>query len=37
MIEHVVFDPCSCDQSHRIDDFEPMIGEADNFLLAKDL
>jgi len=37
MIEHVAIDTRSCDQSRRIDDFEPVVGEADDFLLAKDL
>ena len=37
MIEHVVLDTCSCDQSRRIDDFEPVVGEADDLLFAKDL
>src|SRR5580704_5731475 len=37
MIEHAVIDTRSCDQSRRIDDFEPVVGEADDFLLAKDL
>jgi hypothetical protein len=35
MIEHVMIDTRRRDQSRRIDGFEPVIGEADNFLLAK--
>jgi len=37
MIEHVVLDPCGCRQGRWIDDFEPMVGEANDLLLAKDL
>lgn len=37
MIEHVVLDPCGCHQGRWIDDFEPMVGEANDLLLAKDL
>jgi hypothetical protein len=37
MIEHVVLDPCSCHQGGRIDDFELVIGETNDLLLAKAL
>jgi hypothetical protein len=37
MIERVVLDTRSRDQSRWVDDFEPVVGEADNFLIAKDL
>src|SRR5690242_6991061 len=37
MTEHIVLDTRSCDQSRRIDDFEPVVGEADDLLLAQDL
>jgi len=36
-IEGIDLDPCSCHQGWRIDDFEPVVGEADDLLLAKDL
>jgi hypothetical protein len=37
MTEHIDLDPRSCHQGGRIDDFEPVVGEADDLLLAKDL
>ena len=36
-IEGIDLDPRSCHQGWRIDDFEPVVGEADDLLLAKDL
>ena len=36
-IEDIDLDPRSCHQSWRIDDFEPVVGEADDLLFAKDL
>ena len=36
-IEGIDLDPRSCHQSWRIDDFEPVVGEADDLLLAQDL
>ena len=37
VIEHVVLDPCGCQQGRRIDDFEPVVREANDLLFAKDL
>jgi len=36
-IEGIDLDPRSCHQGWRIHDFEPVVGEADDLLLAKDL
>jgi hypothetical protein len=36
-IEDIDLDPRSCHQSWRIDYFEPVVGEADDLLLAQDL
>ena len=36
-IEGIDLDPRSCHQGWRIDYFEPVVGEADDLLLAKDL
>ena len=36
-IEGIDLDPRSCHQGWRIDDFEPVVGEADDLLFAKDL
>jgi hypothetical protein len=36
-IEGIDLDSRSCHQGWRIHDFEPVVGEADDLLLAKDL
>jgi len=36
-IEGIDLDPRSCHQGWRIDYFEPVVGEADDLLLAQDL
>jgi hypothetical protein len=37
VIESIDLDTCGCHQGWWIDDFEPVVGEADDLLLAKDL
>ncbi len=37
IIEPIMPDSGGCDQSRWIDDFEPVVGEADDLFLAKDL
>ncbi len=37
IIEQIMRDSGSGDQSRRIDNFEPVVGEADNLLLAEGL